>query len=545
MKSPLVPLVLAGLLAACGGVPDVRFDHGVASGDPLADAVILWTRVTPVDEPVPVPVTWEVSDDDTFAAVVSTGKVATDADADFTVKVDVDGLAPGRTYFYRFRVGKAVSPVGRTRTLPAGPVDDLTLAVVSCSNYPAGFFNVYRAIAERPDVFAVIHLGDYLYEYGRGGYASQHAVELGREVEPEGELLTLDDYRRRHAQYKSDPDSRELHRLLPFVTVWDDHELANNAWSGGAQNHAEGEEGSWVERRAAAVRAYLEWMPIRPAGAGDALGKIYRAFELGDLATLVMLDTRLIGRDEQLAYGDRLDEDLTTPAAAARFLAEELGAPERTILGAEQEAWLRGRLRESKERGVPWQIVGQQLLIAPIAVPDLEGLAIVGGDEEKVRKWVDRLMRLRALGLPWNLDAWDGYPAARRRFYDDVAVNARNLVVLAGDTHNSWAFHLEGDGGELHGVELATPSVTSPGMEDYLPLEPDKLLAATYAAMPHLVYCNSGDRGYMLLTITPEDVTAEWRYVDTILRRDYRERCEKALKVTADGDGRLVEAACS
>ncbi len=538
----LLATSLICLLAGCA--PRVRFEHGVASGDPLADAVILWTRVTPESLDGPVTVRWQIAENEDLASVVRSGELTAEPVGDYTVKVDAVGLEPGRTYFYRFRSGNAVSPVGRTRTLPSGPVEQLEFAVLSCTNYPAGFFNVYRAVAERPEIDAVLHLGDYIYEYGRGGYASQNAAALGREVDPEGELLTLDDYRRRYAQYKADPDSQEIHRLFPFITVWDDHELANNAWLGGAQNHDDG-EGPWAERRSAAVQAYLEWMPIRPQEEGaDALGKTYRSFELGDLASLIMLDTRLIGRDQQLTYGRRLDEDLTTPAAAERFLRHELGATERSILGGEQEDWLRTRLRASRDRGATWQIVGQQLLVAPVRLPELDDLAIVVGDEAKVRKWVRRLMRQRQLGLPWNLDSWDGYPAARERFYRDVKENARNLVVLSGDTHNSWAFELSGDDGEHYGVELATPSVTSPGMEGYLPLEPEKLLRGLRDEMPHLVYGNGTDRGYLLLRLTRQEVTAEWHYVDTITHRDFTERCEKALTVAADAateGGRLRE----
>ncbi len=526
----------------------VRFEHGVASGDPLTDAVIIWTRVTPEYRSGRVRIQWEVSESEDFAATVRNGKLTTSSRADYTVKVDVRGLEAGQTYFYRFRVGEAVSPVGRTRTLPTGSVERLTFAVVSCSNYPQGYFNVYRALTEHDEIDAVLHLGDYIYEYPRGVYSSDQAEAMNRESVPEGEVLTLSDYRIRHAQYKADPDSQEVHRLFPFITIWDDHELANDAWRSGAENHDEG-EGRWKKRRDAAVRAYREWMPIRPAKGRDSAGRIYRHFEMGDLASLVMLDTRLIGRDEQMSVEDRLGNDIDTPETARKFLEEELGDPARTILGEEQETWLTARLSDSKARGVTWQIIGQQLIVAPTVVPDLEGLEIVEGkDSEPTRRWIRVLKSLRALGLPWNLDAWDGYPAARQRFLDAIQQHASNAVVLSGDSHNSWAYHLQNeDGSRVHGVELATPGISSPGIEVFLPVDSEELLHRSYAAIPHMVYANITDRGYMLLRVTRDELVAEWRYVSTVLSRDYTVRCEKALALQStegSGTGRLQERPC-
>lgn len=539
----LTAFLTVSLEAQAGG----RFEHGVASGDPLTDAVILWTRVTP-ERSGRVRVAWEVSESEDFSAIVQNGELNTSSRWDYTVKVDVRGLKAGQTYFYRFRVGESMSPVGRTRTLPTGSVEKLTFAVVSCSNFPQGYFNVYRAITEHDEIDAVLHLGDYIYEYPRGAYSSDRAGAMDRESLPEGEVITLADYRIRHAQYKADPDSQEVHRLFPFIAVWDDHELANDAWHSGAENHDEG-EGRWKKRRNAAVRAYQEWMPIRPARGRDAAGRIYRNFEMGDLASLVMLDTRLIGRDEQMSFDDRLGKDINSPEAARKFLDEELGAPARTLLGETQENWLAARLRDSKSRGVTWQIIGQQLIVAPTVVPDLEGLEIVAGkDTEATVLWIDELKKLRALGLPWNLDAWDGYPAARQRFLDTMQQHASNAVVLSGDTHNSWAYHLQNeDRTRVHGVELATPGVSSPGMESYLPVESDELLRRAYEALPHMAYANITDRGYLLLRVTPDELVAEWRYVSTVLSRDYTVRCEKALAVQATdgpGTGLLKEKPC-
>lgn len=517
-------LLLAWVVSAPLGAAEVRFLHGVASGDPLNDSVILWTRVTPV-EPGALEVRWQVGSDETLGQIMLEGMARTDASSDYTVKVDARGLLPGRFYYYRFAVGEALSPTGRTRTLPVGKVKQLKLAVFSCSNYPAGFFNAYRAAAAREDVDLMVHLGDYLYEYGMGEYATEHAVELGRELDPPGELLTLDDYRRRHAQYKADPDSRALHQRFPFLTVWDDHELANDTWAGGAENHDQG-EGEWAARRDAAVRAYHEWMPIRPH-TGDELGKIYRRFDFGDLASLILLDTRLVGRDQQLEYGRNLKA--LQQLDGERFRREMLETEERTILGREQEAWLTEQLADSKAKKIPWQVLGQQLILAANNLPKLEELVDFEHLSDGKRRFADRLHELEKRGLPWNLDAWDGYPAARRRLYRDVLAHARNLVVLSGDSHNSWAFNLKDDSRKQVGVELATTSVSSPGLEEYFPADPDATVEALYKTNPNLVYGDGKNRGYLLVTLTQKKALAEWMVVDTILRHDYHERCAKAL----------------
>lgn len=535
-------LGLALVMVVSAGASEVGFLHGVASGDPLTDAVILWTRVTPATPGV-VEVRWQVASDEAMTKIVLEGLVGASAHTDYTVKVDARGLSPGRFYYYRFSAGAVLSPVGRTRTLPTGEVKQLKLAVFSCNNYPAGYFNAYRAAAARADVDLMVHLGDYLYEYGMGEYASENAEELGRVVDPLEELITLEDYRRRHAQYKADPDAQEIHRRFPFLTVWDDHELANNAWAGGAENHNKN-EGEWAARRDAAVRAYHEWMPIRPHSR-DELGKIYRRFDFGDLASLILLDTRLAGRDEQPDYGKNLAA--LKQLDGERFRREVIELETRSILGREQEAWLAEQLEDSKTKKIPWQVLGQQLIMAANKLPKLEGLVDFDHLPEGKKRFADRLHELEKRGLPWNLDAWDGYPAARRRLYRDVLAHARNLVVLSGDSHNAWAFDLKDDTGKQVGVELATTSVSSPGLEDYFPADPDATVKALYKTNPNLVYGDGKNRGYLLVTLTRKKVVAEWIFVDTILSRDFHERCAKALVAKATrkpGMGELRETRC-
>ena len=332
LRRTFVRLFAGSLLAVLGSCRPVKpgsagnygFRHGVASGDPLPDGVIIWTRVSG-GEGEPVSVSWQVATDRQMRSIVAEGKAETGPEKDYTVKVDVRGLPPGARCYYRFRAGDSSSPIGSTRTLPGGSIATATFAVVSCSSYPTGFFHAYREIALRDDLDAVVHLGDYLYEYGLGEYGTEYAEALSRVPEPAGEARSLSDYRRRHAQYKSDPDSQAMHAAHPLIAVWDDHEIANDAWRGGAENHAD-DEGDWQERVSTAVQAYLEWMPVRAEAAGSAT-RIYREFVYGDLLALLMLDTRLIGRDRQPV----VSADMGPGDAAA-----VLGDTDRDLLGDEQ-----------------------------------------------------------------------------------------------------------------------------------------------------------------------------------------------------------------
>lgn len=494
-----------------------HFTHGIASGDPLSDRVILWTRVLPGSgNAEAVPCTWQVATDETFETVIASGDAVARAERDFTVKVDATGLAPAQSYCYRFIANGVASPVGCTRTLPVGPVSEFKMAVASCSNYPQGFFHAYRDIAES-NVDVVLHLGDYIYEYPVGYYTNPVAEnQLGRKVEPEHEILVLEDYRMRHGLYRADPDLQAAHAAHPWITVWDDHEMMNDTWRAGAENHDES-EGDFFQRIHAARQAYHEWMPIRTGPEGDQ-GVIYRAFQIGDLADLIMLDTRLVGRDEQLDYGKGIE----LAGSVEAFLKNDLYNPERQMLGKEQEAWLQQALQSSKARGATWQVLGQQVLMGKLNIPVIPPEEVAKLElSEFARPRFERTQQLAPYGLPSNLDAWDGYPAARERLFAMLSAHATNPISLAGDTHNGWAFNLTNQKGEAVGVEWGTPGVSSPGLENYVPLPPERMQTLLKGSSPELVACDTSQRGWTQVTLTPEAATAQWRFVSSVVEPSY------------------------
>ncbi|MAH30759.1 MAG: alkaline phosphatase, partial [Marinobacter sp.] len=527
---------LAGCVLDSDDKRRVDFTHGVASGDPLQDSVILWTRAVP-ERGSKVKVGWEIATDAEFSSVVRSGTAETTEAHDFTIKVDAQGLMPGQRYYYRFRSSGATSPVGAATTLPDGSVEQVRLAVVSCSNYPAGYFHVYREVANQADLDAVIHLGDYIYEYSsdQDSYASEDAQALGRTF-PENnnrELLTLADYRRRYAIYRQDPDLQLAHQRLPFIVVWDDHEVANDTWRNGAENHDDS-EGDFDQRKLSALQAFFEWMPIRPVIEGNDEA-IYRSFHFGDLVDLHMLDTRIIGRDQQLDYLNYLSE---SGLNAQQFMAD-VTDPNRTLLGAEQRLWLQNKLATSSGR---WQVLGQQVLMGRMDLPAELLLGIATGNVSELPQALAELatIKFRALqgdptlteqelsristAAPYNLDAWDGYQAEREVVLGMARQLDKNLVVLAGDTHNAWANNLKDMNGNQVGVEFATASVSSPGLEDYLGL-PDALIADAEQGIGLLVdgldYLNINQRGYMVVTFTQDEALANWYFVDTVKSREY------------------------
>ena len=495
-----------------------HFTHGIASGDPLADRVILWTRVLPGGGNAgAMPCSWQVATDASFKTVIASGEAVARAERDYTVKVDASGLAPGTDYFYRFIAHGVTSPVGCTRTLPVGQVREFKMAVASCSNYPQGFFHAYRNIAES-NVDVVLHLGDYIYEYPVGYYTNEVAEnQFGRKVEPGHEILVLEDYRMRHGLYRTDPDLQAAHAAHPWITVWDDHEMMNNTWRAGAENHDEG-EGDFSQRIHTARQAYHEWMPIRTGEEGDQ-GVIYRGFQIGDLADLIMLDTRLVGRDEQLDYGKGIERAGSVEA----FLQNDLYHPERQMLGKDQEAWLQDALQSSKARGATWQVLGQQVLMGKLNIPVIppEELAKIELSEY-AKPRVAEAQKLAPYGLPSNLDAWDGYPAARERLFAMLSAHAINPISLAGDTHNGWAFNLTNARGEAVGVEWGTPGVSSPGLENYVPLPPEQMQTLLKGASPELAACDTSRRGWTQVTLTPESATAQWRFVSSVVEPSYQ-----------------------
>ncbi len=528
----LLFLAMASFIACSDDDPaptptTVGYSHGVASGDPATDRVIIWTRVTPLNDQTSIDVDWTVATDEALTDVVASGQVSTAADRDFTVKVDAANLTAGTTYYYGFEAENQASPVGRTKTLPTGTVTDLKFAVVSCSHFAAGYFNVYRFIADRnsgaDDLDAVLHLGDYFYEYGPGGYGD-NSID-GRIPAPANETITLDDYRGRHAQYKTDPDLQAMHATHPMIAVWDDHESANNAWTGGAENH-QADEGEWDVRRSAAIQAYYEWMPIRePAMGGD----IFRQFQYGDLLTLTMLDTRLAGRSEQL---DISGLDPTNPVPFVRSLLD----PARSMLGADQETWLEMALGPA--RATTWDLIGQQVMMGQLYVPQVDlppgvpvpaDIQAVIDDSNNLALLGDALVAqglLPGTGFPFNLDSWDGYIPARQNLFE-LFSQLDNVVVVTGDFHNAWALDLVPDTDLANGwtstssdavaVEFITSSVTSPGFEGTIP-EPflPAILGPLLEKNPHIQFADLSRRGYLVVEFTPTAAFGQFYFADSI-----------------------------
>ena len=474
------------------------FFHGVSSGDPTADGVILWTRVRDADQPeAPVQVTWRVATDVDLSEIVASGATTASAARDHTVKVDVAGLEPGTHYFYDFEALGARSLVGRTKTAPDTGAEHLRFGVVSCSNFQHGYFNAYARLAERDDLDAILHLGDYVYEIGPGEYGDV------RDHEPPEEMTTLEAYRGRYGQYKLDPDLRRLHQLFPFVTTWDDHESTDNSWRDGALNHTPGAEGAWSERKAWSQQAYDEWMPIRSA----APDRIYRTLRYGDLCDLIVLDTRLEGRDEQLACFD----------PGCTVLEADIDDPDRRLISESQMSWFQDQLSDSQKRGTAWRIVCQQVCVGQWNLPGLPE-SVLGIDRP------DAPGLVRSGGNALNPDSWDGYTADRNRFLDHVRdQDIDNLVVLTGDVHSSWAMELTRNPADIPyaplGVEFVAPAVTSGTLGEALgPGAPlFELVVNNPLTNPHIKYLDSTSKGYVVLDVTPARVQADWFYVDTVI----------------------------
>lgn len=536
-RRSLLGLLGASAGGACATTPAqaadtaVSFSHGVASGDPNQTSAVFWTRVTPsAPDAGDIVVGLEVARDPGFAdIVVRRDDLIASAERDFTVKTDLDGrgLQPGLTYHYRFTAAGVTSPVGQVRTLPEGATADVVLAVASCQLYPGGLFNAYEAMAGLERLDAVVHLGDYIYEYGAEAddYGMTTGAALGRIPQPPHEIVTLADYRTRHALYKSDPDLQAAHARAAFICVWDDHEVANDTWMGGAQNHQPETEGDFAQRKAAALRAYYEWMPIREAAPGRLKEAINRTFHFGDLASLMMVETRLLGRTEALSYGQLTLQPDGAPDVAA-FLARR-AEPSRDLLGEDQRRWLGAELAASRQAGRPWQVLGNQVVTARVRGPDVTKmlpaeqisalLAALPGD---VRGQVEAAIGLFRLGLPFNLDSWDGYPAGRERLYQTFQEAGVEPLMLAGDSHAFWVNELHDDSGRRAAVEFGTSAISSPSPGDQvggLPLGP-----ALMMANPEEVrFCDQASKGFILLTLTPDHATAELRAVSTIRAKPF------------------------
>ncbi|MEU8899780.1 alkaline phosphatase D family protein [Nocardia sp. NPDC048505] len=489
--------LLAGPARAQGAV----FRHGVASGDPLPTAVVLWTRATVAEDATPgsgigpaTPVRWEIATDEGFGTLAGSGTVTATRDSDHTVKIDATGLAPGREYYYRFSALGETSPTGRTRTAPADAdtPDRLRFGVVSCSNWEAGYFASYRHLAARGDLDAIIHLGDYIYEYGRGKYGGRSGAVRGHD--PINEIVTLADYRIRHAQYKTDADLSALHALLPFICTWDDHESADNSWSGGANHHDPAVQGPWSDRRAASAQAYLEWMPVRAKGSGADV-QIYRRLRFGTLAELSMLDLRSY-RDEEV-----------TPGAGWR----NVDNPARTLTGKAQMEWLTAGLASAPVR---WKLIGTSVMIAPLVFPPL--------DPATSKAFTDAL-GVPQSGVPANADQWDGYTADRRTLFRTLTDNqVSDVVFLTGDIHSSWASDLPVEAatypaGPTVGAEFVVPSVTSSSIGEIMKSAPRTTSVPIEETIKgvnhHMRYVELESHGYGVLEVTAEQTQMDWFYV--------------------------------
>lgn len=512
---------LGGITAALAASPAIArtfgsgFTHGVASGEPGQNRVLLWTRFVAEQE---TPLSWQVSETQDFGAITAEGSAMAAPTSDWCVKSWADGLEPNRWYYYRFTAPDGSrSEIGRTRTLPAGGTDPFRMAVFSCSNYAFGYFNAYAHAAEANDADLAVHLGDYIYEYNRGTYPSADEAQPGRLLWPEHEIVALADYRLRYATYRSDPDLRRIHQTLPMIAIWDDHESANDSWTGGAQNHQPETEGDWEVRKAAAKRAYREWMPVSD--------ETYAAYEIGDLATLIRLDTRLEGREEPYNLASVLSGAGSAADAVAALTAFRDGAwadPDRTLLGMKQEAWLGDALKVSRGSGKVWQVLAQQVVMGNLMTPPDIVEALAADAPDFIRQRVTAAAMAGRAGLPSNMDAWDGYPSARERLLAAAREADANLVVLAGDSHNAWTFELA-HAGEKAGVEFAVQSVSSPGLEAYLGAADPRRLAVSLAAHNEgLKFSDTSHRGYGLLELTGERVTNEYRFLDTVRTRSTR-----------------------
>jgi alkaline phosphatase D len=506
------------------------FTHGVASGDPTSQSVILWTRFVPEDGRT-CRIGWEVADDESFQRIVRRGEAVASAARDWCVKVDASGLPSGRSFAYRF-LAQTPSITGLTRTAPARGDAPLRLALFSCSNLPFGHFTVYGHAAARADIDLCVHVGDYIYEYQRGKYPGATEAVPGRVIEPEGEIITWNDYHRRYQSYRADPDLQELHRVKPWITVWDDHELANDTWKDGAEEHNPEKEGDWVMRRLSAAQAYDDWMPIRT---GTNVLKTYRAFRWGDMIDLFALDTRSIGRDQQLDYRRALARAASegSPAliaAAEAFRSGPLAQADRSILGAVQEAWLTQGMRRSKARGATWQVLAQQVILGRQAFAPSMVSMLPDETSSFTKQWAALGAQLGQLGMDWNLDAWGGYPAARERLLQIAAAHGVNVLSLAGDSHNAWVNNLRGarTDGRMSVIEVAGTSVSSPGFErTFRKAEPGAREAAMRAANPELAWCDLTNRGYAAIALTRNEVRTEMVAVDQI-----RDRARAAFSTT-------------
>jgi len=532
----LLPAACSQTDIAPDATSDATFMHGVASGDPDTESVVIWTRVSNVDGQADVD--WRVATDASFRNVIAYGQYRTDASRDYTVKVVVDDLNPGQEYFYQFDVDGIRSPAGRTKTLPVGHVDRLVLAVATCSNYPFGYFNAYEVIANDPTIDLVVHLGDYIYEYGQDGYGGETGRRIGRDHQPPHEALTLGDYRQRHAQYKTDSSSKAMHARHPLIALWDDHETANNPWMGGAQNHQDG-EGDWGTRRAESLQAFYEWLPIRDPHSDSTREEYWRHYKFGDLASLITLESRHTGRSKQIDIDDYLN-DIHSEADAQKFISTVIGAPDRNLLSGKMKQFLADELTESVRANRRWRIIGNQSVMAKRIAPNLDDpffASLINDLVDGAKNMLNGLTKHGSLELPVDLDSWNGYPVARENFYQiSKDAGARDLLVLAGDSHSFWQDALYDAAGESMGVELGSTGITSPrslldlGQEGLRRF--DELNAANNT---EVVWTDGRYRGFIRLAIDHDGARADFVTVTNIESRSYNTQIVHSVDIESRG----------
>ena len=499
------------------GERPATFAHGVASGDPTAHEVVIWTRISGITDPL-VAVRWTVATDPALTDVVVQGTAASSAAVDWTVHVDVPGLAAGTTYYYGFTVGHEHSVVGRTRTLPDADVAQLRFAFVSCAKFNAGFFNVYARIAERTDIDFVLHLGDYIYEASNTPPKNQTpGADIGRPFDPLGECRTVDDYRRRYAQYRLDPDVQAMHAAHPMIASLDDHEFADGAWRGGSDNHDEDRDGPWAQRRSAAFRVRWEWLPARLPDPTNP-ERVHRSIRIGDLAELFLMD-----------YRSRRDKTVAGP---------EMYDPSRTALGPEQKAWLIEGITNCDAR---WRLIGNP---SPFAQTWQPGLG------EALHRPMRALKFMHATEDAVDEDQWDGYPAERDELLDAIeAAGVGRSIVLAGDLHVSLAIELThpNDPWPVESrapfvVEVVTTSITSQNLDEKLHLTPRtealQMEQELVAAIPGLRWCELESHGYVVADVCAEQIVLQWWFVDTVLQRTSVERLGQQM-VVPYGEARI------
>lgn len=543
---------LALTAAACGTpnrqlppAPTGPFRHGVASGEPDQSSVVLWTAVS---EDGGGELTWQVATDAEFADIVweeTEQRQYIQMNPVSTYKAIATGLDPDRWYFYRALHNGQPSPVGRTRTLPAQPRDRFNIGFCSCSNYPAGYFNAYREMANTDDLDLVLHLGDYIYEYGQGGYATEDAEDLGRVPNPVHECLSYADYAARHAQYKSDPDLQAAHAAAPWFITWDDHEVANDTWSGGAENHNDG-EGEWSTRRSEALRAFHDWNPTREPS--DLIGGL-KTVEIAGLATIALTESRHTARSEQLTFDSfpiayDAEDTPENRALVADWLRDVVGDPSREMLGMAQIVAIADAFRASRDGGTPWQVLGGQVLLGKLKMPNyVEALPgwlkwIVRNREPLAWEYV---LRSR-FDSPFSFDSWDGYPAERERLYAAVLDATDGMIALAGDTHNFWTCALATEAGRPVGFEFGTTSISSPSEFEGIPAPGVHFGRITEAANAEILHHEPYRRGFIRLTLTPDAVEADYVEVSTVKRTGYDAGIDSRWRVTRGEGGLELDA---